>query len=91
MTPKEKAIELWSKYKDAQFSGCAICSDNFDEKNVTIKQCALIAADETIASLNEIKNKLSNLGMCSYCDNSAFDEIISFNVKVKEEINQLTN
>lgn len=53
MTPKEKAIELVDKFVDF-----VNCWDNNGEANYTqayeyAKQCALIAVDETIRTLNE--------------------------------------
>ena len=49
MTPKEKALELVNKFRQNQFGGCLICSDDFDDKYKSAKQSALIAVDEILS------------------------------------------
>ena len=54
MTPKEKAIELFDKFRQNQFSGCIICSDSYEDKDINVKSLALIAVDEILTLLPEI-------------------------------------
>jgi hypothetical protein len=77
MTPQEKAYDLIDKFRQNQFSGCLICTDDFDDKNKSSKQCALIAVDEIKQQLIE---NLSN-------DISAIYAI--YWEKVKQEIEKL--
>ena len=77
MTPKEKAYYLIDKFRQNQFSGCLICTDDFDDKNKSSKQCALIAVDEI---LNQDKGAF-DLGEINYH--------FEYWWNVKQEIEQL--
>lgn len=50
MTPKEKAGDLIEKFRQNQFSGCIICSDSYEDKDINAKSLALIAVDEILNS-----------------------------------------
>ena len=52
MTPKEKAKELFDKYKDLTLN----VEYDDDQNNFTAKQCALIAVDEIISTPNPMVN-----------------------------------
>jgi hypothetical protein len=47
-TPKEIAIELVEKFTRSQYYGCLGCGEDYDDKQESAKQCALIAVDEII-------------------------------------------
>jgi hypothetical protein len=81
MTPKEKAIELIDKFIDY-----VNCWDN-DGANYTqaynySKQCALIAVDETIRTLNEDIRDLDVRG-------NVLLDLIDYWREVKQEIEKL--
>ena len=62
MTPKEKALKLVDKFKPFVYcySGSGMLSNDYD-KNIVLrmaKQCALIAADESINIFIEVYKKL---------------------------------
>ena len=74
MTPKEKAKELVERYY--MFTWMAVKASS----NVDAKQCALIAVDEVLFTLNEISEE----------DNStyAYHTAVFYN-EVKQEIEKL--
>jgi len=48
MTPKQKAKELVDKFTRSQYYGCLGCGEDYDDKQESAKQCALIAVDEIL-------------------------------------------
>ena len=89
MTPKEKAGDLIDKFRQNQFSGCIICSDSYEDKDINAKSLALIAVDETL-------NLLETLHKPEYCsfyskneDVKDGYEVIAYWQEVRTEIEQL--
>lgn len=56
MTPKEKAQELFDKYKDLTLN----VEYDDDQNNFTAKQCALIAVDELLQFENRVIEEWTN-------------------------------
>jgi len=75
-TPNEKAEELVNKFRQNQFGGCLICSDDFDDKYKSAKQCALIAVDEILS-----------MYLCSGCQDCCVNT--NYWQEVKQEIEKL--
>jgi hypothetical protein len=77
MTPKEKAEELIDKFRSNIIS---FLSDNMKDRNA--KQCALIAVDTTIQTLNEDIRDLDVRG-------NVLLDLIDYWRQVKQEIEKL--
>ena len=77
MTPKEKAKELYNKYAD-EFN----FDDTYRSYREQSKQCALIAVDETIRTLNEDIRDLDVRG-------NILLDLIDYWREVKQEIEKL--
>ncbi len=77
MTPKEKAEELVDKYRNTIMS---FLSDNMKDMNA--KNCALIAVDEIIGTLNHDIRDLDVRG-------SVLLDLIKYWQEVKQELEKL--
>jgi hypothetical protein len=76
MTPKEKAIQLYLKFRN-EFPVLA--------SNIRAKKCALIAQDRVIEVLEQAK-LWANYGSATWAD---IDNDLQYEIQVKQEIGKL--
>lgn len=82
MTPKEKAQELVDKFTRSQYYGCLLCGEDYDDKQESAKQGALIAVDE-ILEFMEVDDFDSDT--CYWANHSQ----MKYWTEVKQEIEKL--